>query len=87
MTVSYDYDNAPTDPHHGGKMTAGQASEEIERLKQWHMDASLMRDALKIENAALRTRLERVHSMICSALVQQSDEARDILQRAVRMLA
>ncbi len=31
--MTYDYDNAPTDPTHGGKMTAEQAAEEIRRLR------------------------------------------------------
>lgn len=40
--MSYDYDKAPTDPRHGGKMTAEQAAERIAELedamrdiKQW----------------------------------------------------
>jgi hypothetical protein len=31
--MSYDYDKAPTAPHHGGKLTAEQATPEIERLR------------------------------------------------------
>lgn len=30
----YDYDKAPTDPHHGGKLTAEMAADEIKRLRE-----------------------------------------------------
>ena len=32
-TTTYDYDSAPTDPTHGGKMTAEQAGERIAWLE------------------------------------------------------
>jgi hypothetical protein len=32
--MAYDYDNAPTDPTHGGKMTAEQAAHRIAQLER-----------------------------------------------------
>ena len=31
--MKYDYDNAPTDPRHGGKLTAEMAAERIKELE------------------------------------------------------
>ena len=66
-------------------------TDEIERLKKLHMDASLMRDALQRESDALRSKLGRAHAMMCSASAeldaQKADEAHDILKRAIRALA
>ena len=30
--MTYDYDNAPTDPHHGGKLTAEMADARLREL-------------------------------------------------------
>lgn len=32
--IDWDYDNAPTDPHHGGKLTAEMAAERIAALER-----------------------------------------------------
>lgn len=66
-------------------------ADEVERLKRWNMDAGLARDAFQRENAALRSKLERAHFMMCAASADIQDRevarAHDTLQRAIRALA
>lgn len=66
-------------------------AEAIERLKQWHMDAEMTRDALQRENDALRSKLSRAHFMFCevnAALnAQQTEDAHSRAKLAIRVLA
>lgn len=71
-------------------MEAETLEDQIERLKQWHMDAAMERDAYKRENEALRSKLNRAYFTICEANAelhtQNTDEASDVLKRAIRVL-
>ncbi len=56
--MSHDYDNAPTDPHHGGKLTANMALEIAERQNATLHDEAMVAQA-RIENLEAKAALYR----------------------------
>lgn len=59
---------------------------EVERLKRWHQEATLYRDALKLENEKLKRKVERMFYWACKASValdnQDHEHAVDAINRA-----
>ena len=69
-----DYDNAPTDPHHGGKLMPHQMPARIEELEakladimDWYEDVSADYNIAYMEKVVAEAKLEKVFQMYVDA--------------------
>jgi hypothetical protein len=73
----WDYDNAPTDPRHGGKLTAAKAVERLKELEDALRDLAMLERTQAPDMGGKRRRYAFMQNG--SVLAECLDRARDLL--------
>ena len=86
--MSYDYNDAPTDPVHGGKLTANMARARISELEGRVVELqSALRDLVMLEQVQTPDMSGRprtyAHMQNGKVLAECLDRARDVLGKTV----